>query len=406
MKKEVYLAKRTQLLNEAQTLIDEGKLDAFDAKKKEIEMLDQQFEAEAQAQANLAALNNNSAVADLAARSVPTTGGVLESMTGESSEEDLLNTTEYRKAFMNYVVRGTAIPANLDNSDANTKTGDVGVLIPTTVLEKIIEKMESVGMILPLVTHTSYKGGVKIPTSTVKPVATWVAEGAGSDKQKKTIGSIDFAYNKLRCAISVSLETDIMALSVFEATFINNVAEAMVKAKEQAIIAGTGSGQPKGILTETPNEGQALSIAASDELSYKTLVDAEAALPLAYETGAVWLMTKKTFMAFVGMVDANKQPIARVNYGIGGKPERVLLGRTVVLNEYMGSYADTVVNDTIFAALFNMKDYVLNSNMNITVKRYEDNDTDDQITKAIELVDGKVVDKSSLVTLTKKKANT
>lgn len=406
MKKEVYLAKRTQLLNEAQTLIDEGKLDAFDAKKKEIEMLDQQFEAEAQAQANLAALNNNSAVADLAAHSVPTTGGVLESMTGESSEEDLLNTTEYRKAFMNYVVRGTAIPANLDNSDANTKTGDVGVLIPTTVLEKIIEKMESVGMILPLVTHTSYKGGVKIPTSTVKPVATWVAEGAGSDKQKKTIGSIDFAYNKLRCAISVSLETDIMALPVFEATFINNVAEAMVKAKEQAIIAGTGSGQPKGILTETPNEGQALSIAASDELSYKTLVDAEAALPLAYETGAVWLMTKKTFMAFVGMVDANKQPIARVNYGIGGKPERVLLGRTVVLNEYMGSYADTVVNDTIFAALFNMKDYVLNSNMNITVKRYEDNDTDDQITKAIELVDGKVVDKSSLVTLTKKKANT
>lgn len=405
MKKEVYLAKRTQLLNEAQTLIDEGKLDAFDAKKKEIEMLDQQFEAEAQAQANLAALNNNSAVADLAAHSVPTTGNVSESMTGESSEEDLLNTTEYRRAFMNYVVRGTAIPANLENSDVNTKTGDVGVLIPTTVLEKIIDKMESVGMILPLVTHTSYKGGVKIPTSTVKPVATWVAEGAGSDKQKKTTGSIDFAYNKLRCAISVSLETDVMALPVFEATFINDVAEAMVKAKEQAIIAGTGSGQPKGILTETPNEGQALSLTAADKLSYKTLVDAEAALPLAYETGAVWLMTKKTFMAFVGMVDANEQPIARVNYGIGGNPERVLLGRTVVLNEYMGSYADTVTNDTIFAALFNMKDYVLNSNMNITVKRYEDNDTDDQITKAIELVDGKVVDKSSLVTLTKQKAS-
>ena len=38
----------------------------------------------------------------------------------------------------------------------------------------------------------------------------------------------------------------------------------------------------------------------------------------------------------------------------------------------------------------------------MTVKRYEDNDTDDLVTKAIMLVDGKVVDKNSLVTVTKK----
>jgi len=38
----------------------------------------------------------------------------------------------------------------------------------------------------------------------------------------------------------------------------------------------------------------------------------------------------------------------------------------------------------------------------MTVKRYEDNDTEDQVIKGIMLVDGKVVDKNSLVTLTKK----
>ena len=51
-----------------------------------------------------------------------------------------------------------------------------------------------------------------------------------------------------------------------------------------------------------------------------------------------------------------------------------------------------------------MKDYVLNTNLNITIKKYEDNDTDDQVTKAIMIVDGKVVDKNSLVTITKKSA--
>jgi len=256
-------------------------------------------------------------------------------------------------------------------------------------------------MILPLVTRTSYKGGLSIPTSSVKPVASWVAEGVGSDKQKKTTGEITFTYHKLRCTISMTLEVDVMALAVFESTFINNVVEAMVKAQEQAIISGTGTGQPKGILTETVVTGQNVDIAAADSPTYQTLVDAEAALPLEYENGSVWFMTKKTFMAFIGMVDSQGQPIARVNYGVNGRPERTLLGRSVTLHNYMDSFAVTMASDTVVAFLFNPKDYALNTNYQMTVKKYEDNDTDDMVTKAIMLVDGKVVDKNSLVTVTK-----
>ena len=115
-------------------------------------------------------------------------------------------------------------------------------------------------------------------------------------------------------------------------------------------------------------------------------------------------MTKPTFMRFAGMVDSNGQPIARTNYGIGGRPERILLGRSVVLNEYMPSLGTALSKDEVVAFLFNPKDYLLNTNLNMTVKSYEDNDTDDTVTKAIMLVDGKVVDKNSLVTVTKKSA--
>lgn len=404
MTKEKYLNDRKALLDQAQALIDEGKMEEFEAKKKEVEDLDAKFENEAKAAANLRALADKAVVTNLSAASVSVSGKPVETMA--DTTEDVYDSMEYRKAFMNHVIKGEAMPAKFVNADANTKTTDIPAVIPTTVMEKIVEKMESTGMILPLVTRTAYKGGVKIPTSTVKPVASWVAEGAGSAKQKKTTGSIDFAYNKLRCAISVSLETDTMALSVFETTFINNVTEAMTKALEQAIVSGTGSGQPKGFLTETAPNGQALSMAAADKLSYQMLVDAEAALPLAYENGAVWFMTKKTFMAFVGMVDSNKQPIARVNNGINGRPERTLLGRTVILNDYMVSYADSMAAAGIIAALFNPKDYVLNTNLAMTIKRYEDNDTDNQVTKAVMLVDGKVVDVNSLVTITKAKSST
>ena len=312
--------------------------------------------------------------------------------------ENIFESMEYRKAFMDYVLAGEKLPQEFR---ANTKTTDIGVMIPQTVLSKIVEKMEATGMILPLVTRTAIKGGVTVPTSAVKPTASWVAEGASSTKQNKTTGSITFAYNKLRCAVSVSLEVSEMALAVFESTLINNVVEAMTKAIEQSILTGTGSGQPKGILTETPEAGQEIQVAKAKAIDYKLLCEAEAALPLAYENGAVWLMTKKTFMAFVGLVDTQGQPVARVNYGLNGAPERTLLGRRVILNDYMTNYDATGSSTHIFAALFNMSDYVLNTNLNIGLKRYEDNETDDQVTKAVMLVDGKVVDKNSLVILKK-----
>ena len=292
---------------------------------------------------------------------------------------------EYRNAFMEYVLRGTPIPTQL-RADANTLTGDVGSVIPTHLVNQIIEKFDNVGMILPLITKTSYKAGVEIPTSSVKPVATWVSEGAGSDRQKKTTGKITFAYYKLRCEISMSMEVGTMALSAFEAKFVENVAKAMIYAIEDAIVNGTGSGQPKGILAETPESGQAIDSAV---LSYSKLVEIESALPVEYEASAKWCMSKQTFAKVLALVDDNGQPIARVNFGIGGKPERTILGREVVIAPY-------VQTGDMF--IFDFADYILNTIYDMGISKKQDWDTEDLLTKAVMSVDGKVADKGSLVT--------
>ena len=312
---------------------------------------------------------------------------------------------EYRKAFQQFVTRGTPIPAEL-RDDQSTATTDITGAIPTVLVNRIVEKLESTGMILPLVSKTSFAAGVSIPTSAVKPVASWVAEGASSDRQKKTTStSITFTNYKLRCEISMSMESSKMALAAFEAAFERQVVEAMTKAIEDAIINGAYATDgttlvgPKGILSETPATGQALT---AKTLGYKTLVDAEAALPQAYENGAVWCMTKKTFMSFVGMEDAEGQPIARVNYGIGGRPERTLLGRTVVLcGDYMDSFSSTLTAGKIFAFLFYFADYTINTIYDMGVQRKQDWDTEDMLTKAVMSLDGKVIDKNSLVTIAK-----
>lgn len=314
-------------------------------------------------------------------------GAVLRNSAVLGGGNQVETNLEYRQAFMENVLHNTPIPAEL-RADANTLTSDVATVIPTELVNQIIEKFDNVGMILPLINKTSYAAGVVIPTSTVKPVATWVNEGAGSDRQKKTTGSITFTYHKLRCEISMSMEVGTMALSAFEAKFVENVAKAMTYAIENSVINGAGTASPKGILTETPATGQALTGTA---FTFAKLVEAEGVLPAEYETGAKWCMNKKTFALIQAMTDTSGQPIARVNYGIGGSLERMINGREVVISPYV---ADNK------AFMFDFSDYCLNTIYDMGVSKKQDWETEDYLTKAVMSVDGKVVDTGSLVTLT------
>lgn len=309
--------------------------------------------------------------------------------TVKETDDNPTNSMEYRKAFMNYVTRGVKIPTEFRDT---TKTTDVSSVIPSVLVEKLVEKMEATGMILPLVTKTTIAAGIVVPTSTVKPIASWVAEGVGSTAQKGTTGKISFTYNKLRCEVAVSMEVGTMAIAVFEAKFVENVSKAMIKAIEQTILNGDGSGKPKGILTEVAPSGQAITLKGATP-TYDELVAAEAALPVEYEAGAKWCMTKKAFGAFIGMVDANKQPIARLNYGLNGKIERVLLGREVVIHPYADNMAG------FLAFMYDFSDYAFNTIYDMGIAREQDWNTEDLKTKAVMSVDGKPLSVDSLVTV-------
>lgn len=395
MNKKEFEKKLNALLADAKQLLKDGKVEDANKKVAEAEDLKKQYEEASKTAANIAALEGPAPVNQAPQQVVP-----AQASAGQVTDtaEDPTNSIEYRRAFMNYVLTGAKMPMNA--GAAVTTTTEGGAVIPQTIVDRIIEKLQASGMILPLVTQTAYKGGVAIPVSLVKPTAEWVAEGSdatGAKLDVKSSGMITFSYYKLKVKIAITLEMDTMAISAFETMITNNIAEAINRGLEDAIINGTGVGQPTGILKAAVADGQAITTAKAGEIQYKDLTAAEGALPLAYENGAVWCMTKKTFLEIAGMVDANGQPVARVTYGLNGAPQRNILGRDVVLNDYIKA-------DGPAAFIFNFKDYVLNLNLAMTVKTYEDNETDDKVTKAVLLADGKVVDNGSLVTLTKKSA--
>ena len=50
--------------------------------------------------------------------------------------------------------------------------------------------------------------------------------------------------------------------------------------------------------------------------------------------------------------------------------------------------------------IYDFGDYTLNTNFQVGIKTYEDNDTDDIVRKSIMVVDGKPIEYNSLVKLT------
>jgi HK97 family phage major capsid protein len=316
---------------------------------------------------------------------------------------DRYSTPEYRSAFMDYVTKNERSDALEFRADTTTGVGDVGAVIPTTIMNKIIEKMNTYGQIWNRVTKTSFKGGLDIPVSNLKPVATWTSGNAMSDKQKKVVnGSVNFKYHKLQCRVAVDLIADTVSMSIFEQTITDNIYEAMIMALEQSIINGSGSGQPLGIVNDT-EVTEKVEVKAEDAGKFNTWTEIISHIPLAFESRVAIIMTKVDWDKYIlGMTDVNGQPVGRVNYGIDGAITRKLLGYDVILVEGYLPTVDAAESGKAWGIICDLKDYIVNSNLQMTYKRYFDEDTDEWISKSTLIADGKLGDKQGVVLLTKK----
>ena len=182
--KEKYIAKREELMTEAQNFINEGKIQEFEAKKIEVEQLDADYEIACQKQAEFDALNQNNKVTKIENKSVKVDGAIMERMNGMNMVEEVefTNSVGYRKSFMNYVRNGQ-INREFINADNNTLTSDVSVVIPQVVLDQIVCRIQD-SELLKAITNTNYKTGVAVAVNQVKPQATWTAEGASSGRRQ------------------------------------------------------------------------------------------------------------------------------------------------------------------------------------------------------------------------------
>jgi HK97 family phage major capsid protein len=256
----------------------------------------------------------------------------------------------------------------------------------------------------------SVRGGVNIPILSLKPTATWIGETTTSDKQKVQANSnISFSYYGLECKVSTSLLADTVTLTGFENTITDLIVEAMVKTLDFSIVKGNGTGKCLGISADTRiPASQIVTLTAAEFGSWaawKKKVFAK--MPLSYKAGATFLMASGTFEGYIdGMVDTTGQPIGRINYGITNGPQERFGGKEVVLveDDIIAPYDDAASSEVV-AIYCNLRNYGVNSNMQMTMFRYFDHDTNEWVDKAILIVDGKLIDPYGVV-IVKKAAST
>ncbi len=338
------------------------------------------------------------------------TYGVQVSQDQRAEVEDPYGTLEYRKAFMEFAKTGkitsALLPGTERRDNAMTTTGDVSAVIPSTILNEVIRKVTEYGQVFSRVRKLNIKGGITIPILTLKPVATWIGEDKTSDKQKVQANTnISFSYYGLECKVSTSLLADTVTLSGFENTVTDLIVEAMVQALDIAIIKGNGTGKCLGITADNRVPATQIVTLGSGDFEtwdgWKKKVFAK--MPLKYKAGAAFLMASGTFEGYIdGMVDANGQPVGRINYGIANGPQERFGGKEVIQveDDVIAPYDDAAVGDVV-AIYCNLKNYGFNSNMQMTMFRYFDHDSNEWVDKAILIADGKLIDPYGVVVVKK-----
>lgn len=395
MTREQYLSKRNQLMSDAKGFLDAGDLVQFNAKKNLVEELDAQYEDEATAQANYAALQG--------AAVVP---GALQNLGGNSGSgaaEDPYSSNEYMEAFMNFACRGTPIPARFLNAAATTTSESAGAAIPKVLLKEIIRTLRESGVIFQQLRHLNIQGGVDIPVADLMPAAHWVGESAASDDQEvKSSSSVSFRYYGLECKIAQSILVSVVAIEEFQELFVELSCEAIMVALEKGVFKGTGEGQMLGVCNDK-RVTNVVSLTAAEFSSYsawKKKVFSK--IKKRYQRGRFY-MAQGTFEGQIdGMVDEGGQPVARINYGIADDPQYRFGGKTVetveddVLTPYESAEAGEVV-----AVYMNPKSYIINSNMTMTVVQWTDHDNNKKKTKVMLICDGKVGDVGGVILIKK-----
>ena len=337
-------------------------------------------------------------------------GNVKGSFKTDEQRENVLESMEYRKAFMAYVQHGTPIPAEMRNGET-ISTAETGAAIPMTVMNDVINTVRKrYGNLYSKVRKLSIKGGVEFPVGALQASFKWINESTVSPRQKtEALGKVSFGYHTAEIRIAQSFLSQILTLSSFEARIVEIIAVAYLQAMDYGIVNGSGDGCMTGILNDA-RVTNTIQMTAEDMSDWKKWrKNFFAQLPLGYRAGE-FIFAASTVDAYLEtMSDANGNPVFRqatgleVNDGDAMNPNGRFFGRDIALVEPdIVKDFDTANAGDVVGIFWQPEEYAINENFGFMMRRYFDEETNEWVDKAIVVVDGKVLNPTGFYKILKK----
>lgn len=408
MNREEYLAQRNTLLGEAKDCIDAGNTEGYKAKEQAVKDLDSKFETIAKAQADIAALERNGVVTNIATKSTPVVNSeMIDKIENEKSDDDT-----YRGAFAKYLMgqqmdmEEAAVFDSVNvkfRNAAQTAEGNQ-VLIPQTMRDGIWEEIGEAHPILNDISMTDVAGQVKIIKETDPGTdAEWYDEDTPTGDSSVAFGSIILDGCELSKNITVSWKMKKMSIDAFLAYVTSKLAEKMGNALAKGIVHGPGKpgendtfkAQPLGIvsaLEAETNAPQIVDYAAGTEVTYKTMTGVMKLIKSGYLSGAAFYAKNATIWdVLANIVNTQGNPMFVPDVSSGGVGR--LFGITV-------KEEDGVNDNEILLANVN-RGYVMNANEDITLYQQDHvkERTTDYLSYAV--VDGNVMTTKAFALLRK-----
>lgn len=278
-----------------------------------------------------------------------------------------------------------------NRADQNMAKADNGAVIPTTIANRIIERVKQIAPIYALATKFNVKGKLTFPVGKDAITTAYGTEFTKLTSSKVGFDSLELdghlvgALSKISNSLINNAQFDIVSYVV------NKVAESIAIFLENELINGTT--KINGVLDTTKNTNVAKFETTADLPTTDELIAMQVEIPQQNQAGCMWLVSNKTLVALRQLKDGNNRYLLQddITNGFG----YTLLGKPVMVSDNMTDI-NVVYGD--FSAMY------VNVHEDVAIQVLQEKYADEHATGVIAWleVDARVIEPQKLVVSAKK----
>ena len=316
MTREEYLNKRKELLDSADTLLNESKVEDAEKVMKEIEDLDAAYDKEAKQRAGLEALKNAGfALIEDVANLDDNKMENIEDLKNAAGTKEYLNawaktmqgnelTDDERKAY------------NMVNAYTHT-TENTGIVIPETVTAGIFDEVSETYPFWEDCMKTNVKGVLSLIKADESSEAAWYTEADEVEDATETFLKDSLNGCELARNTEVSWKLKEMSIAEFIPFIQKRLAEKMGKGLAYGVTHGKGvvEGQkpePLGVVTALEKEASTPQVSTyeSGNLSWSDITNARSKIKSKYSAGVkIYANGNTVWNELASVTDVNGRPM-------------------------------------------------------------------------------------------------